>query len=75
MSYSVKVGRSDTLLTGADTNARRLLFTGENLFHRCHTRVYQEQGFIVIWNTREAVESQMTLALKEGEKALSQIVK
>jgi hypothetical protein len=47
VTNSFKVGSSDALLTGGDSATRRLLFTGEELFHRSHTGVYEKERLIV----------------------------
>jgi hypothetical protein len=74
MSDSLEVGGSYTLLTGAYSLAGGSFLTCEKLFHRCHTRVYQKKRFIIVGDKRKAGESVMSLALEEGEKALSEVV-
>jgi hypothetical protein len=75
MSYSLKVGGSDTFLAGANSVTRRLYLTGKEFLHRRHARIYKQERFIVVGDEGKAAESEVSLALKEGEKALSQIVK
>ena len=57
VSHALKVRGSDTLLAGADAISRRLLLSGEELLHRRHARVDQEQGFIVVGYQGKAGES------------------
>ena len=73
--YSVKVGCTDTLLTGRNTASRRLFLSREKLFKGRHTRIYQKQGLVVIWNKRKALHSQMSLAFKKRKIFFSQIIK
>ena len=65
MTDAFQVGRSDTLLAGTDTVSGRGDLTCEELLHRCHTGVDEEQGFVIVGNEREAREAKVILALKE----------
>ena len=62
------------LLAGADTLARRYLLALEPRLHRGHTGVYEQYGFIVLRNQREAGQAQMTFALKKAQEHFSQFV-
>ena len=62
------------LLAGADTLARRYLLALEPRLHRGHAGVYEQYGFIVLRNQREAGQAQMTLALKKAQEHFSQFV-
>jgi hypothetical protein len=75
VSNPFKVGCADALLAGANAVFRRLLLTREEFLHRCHTRIYKKQGFIVIGYERIALKPNVALSLKKGKKCLSQIVK
>ena len=61
MTDALKVGRAYTFLTGCNPVPRRSYLTGEIFFHRRHTGVNQQQGFIVVRNKRKARQTQMPL--------------
>ena len=63
-----------TLLAGADTLARRYLLALEPRLHRGHAGVYEQYGFIILRNQREAGQAQMALALKKAQEHFSQFV-
>ena len=45
----------------------RLLLSEEPLLHRCHAAVDEQQAGVVLRDEREAVQTQVALALKEGK--------
>jgi hypothetical protein len=75
VTNSLKVGCSDALLAGANAVAGRLNLSRKELLHRCHTRVYEKKGFVVVGNERKAGETKMSLALKEREILFAKVVK
>jgi len=70
----LNVAGADALLAGADPMTGRLHLAGEVGFHGCHAGVNQQQGRIVLRNQRKAGQTQMSLALEEGEEHLAQLV-
>ena len=69
------VRSTNTFLTGSYPFFGRGDFSCEIFFHRSHTRVDKKKRLIVIRDKREAGESYVSLALKEGEKLLAQLIK
>ena len=65
---------ADALLAGADPVTGGLHLTGEVGFHGCHAGVNQQQGCIILRNQRKAGQTQMPLALEEGEEHLAQLI-
>jgi hypothetical protein len=75
VTYALKVRGTDALLTGGDTVAGRLFLTGEELLHRCHTRVDQKKRFVVVGDKGIGRQTEMTLRLKESEVLLTNVIK
>ena len=69
-----EVRRSDTLLAGADAVSGRGNFTCEELLHRCHTGVDEQERLVVVGNEREARQAKVILALKESEVLFADFV-
>ncbi|CDC63211.1 uncharacterized protein BN660_01846 [Clostridium sp. CAG:448] len=62
---AIQVRRADALLAGGNTTARRLLFAGKILFHGCHARIDQKQGFVIVRDQRKRGQAQVPLGFKE----------
>ena len=67
----VDIAGTDALLAGAHALARRYLLTLEPWFHRGHAGVYEQDGFVVLRNQREAGQPEVILALKKAQEHLS----
>jgi hypothetical protein len=52
----------------------RLLLSEEPLLHRCHAAVDQQQAGVVLRDEREAVQTQVAFALKEGKVLVTQFI-
>jgi hypothetical protein len=65
VTYSIKVGRTDTLLAGCNSVAGRNFLARKVLLHRSHTGVYEKEGFVIYRNERERGKSEMSLRFKE----------
>ena len=61
VSDAVKVGGTDAFLAGGDTAAGRLLFSGEEFFHRRHAGVDDQKRFVVVRHERKARQAQVSL--------------
>ena len=72
---ALNVGRADALLAGGDALAGRCDLARKVLLHGCHAGVDEQQAVVVLGNERKARESQMSLALEEGEIFFSEFVK
>jgi hypothetical protein len=75
VTNALKVRSSDALLASTNSVSRGLFFACEIFFHRCHTGVDKKQRLIVDRHKGERFKTEMSLSLKEGKIALSQIVK
>ena len=65
---------ADALLAGGHAVTGRLFLSQKPLFHRCHAAVDQQQAGVVLRHQREAVQTQMTLALKEAQVLFTQFI-
>jgi hypothetical protein len=74
MTYALKVGGADALLTGGYSVAGRLFLTREELLHRCHTRVDKKKRFVVMGNKGIGRQTEMSLGFKEREVLLTNVV-
>ena len=70
----VNIARADALLTGADAAAGRLDLALEIGLHRRHAGVDEQKRAVVLRDERKAGQAQVSLALKEGEEHLAQLV-
>ena len=52
----------------------RLLLSEEPLLHRCHAAVDEQQAGVVLRDEREAVQTQVALALKEAQVLFTQFI-
>ena len=52
----------------------RLLLSEEPLLHGCHAAVDEQQAGVVLRDEREAVQTQVALALKEGKVLVTQFI-
>ena len=74
MADVFNVAGADALLTGGDAVARGLFLAGEPRLHGSHTRVDQQDGFVVLRNERKARQTQMALRFKELQVHLAQLI-
>ena len=68
------IAGTDALLAGADSVTGGLHLTGEVGLHRRHTGVDQQQRSIVLRDQGKAGQTQMALALEEGEEHFPKFV-
>ena len=68
------VAGADALLAGANAVARGLHLALEVGLHRGHAGVDQQQGLVVLRDQGKAGQTQMALALKEGQEHLAQLI-
>ena len=66
-AHPLDIGGADTFLTGSNPFAGRGDLAGEEFFHRCHTGVDQQKGFVPFGNQPEAGQTQMSLAFKKRQ--------
>jgi hypothetical protein len=74
MTNALKVGSTDTFLTGSDSIAGRDFLTGEVFLHRSHARVDQKKRFVVNRYQRKRRESEVSLGLEECEILFAKVV-
>ena len=65
---------ADALLAGGHAMTGRLLLSEEPLLHGCHAAVDEQQAGVVLRDEREAVQTQVALALKEGKVLVTQFI-
>ena len=65
---------ADALLAGGHAMTGRLLLCQEPLFHGSHAAVDQQQAGVVLRHQREAVQTQVALALKEAQVLFTQFI-
>jgi hypothetical protein len=75
VTNALKVGGTNALLAGSYTVAGRLFLTGEELLHRCHTRVDKKERFVVMRNEGIGRQTEVTFGLKESKILLTNVVK
>ena len=73
-AHALDVRGADALLAGGHAVAGRLLLSEEPLLHGGHAAVDEQQAGVVLRDEREAVQTQMALALKEGKVLVTQFV-
>ena len=66
--------RADAFLTGRHTVSRRLFLTGEELFQRGHSGIYEKQRFVVFGNERKAAQTQVSFGFEKREIHLPQVI-
>ena len=75
VTYALKVGGTDALLTGGNAVAGRNLLAGEELLHRRHTRVDEQKRLVVMRNEGIGRQTEVTLGFKESQVLLTNVVK
>ena len=65
---------ADALLAGGHAVTGRLFLSQKPLFHRCHAAVDEQQAGVVLGHQREAVQTQVALALKEAQVLFTQFI-
>jgi hypothetical protein len=73
-AHALDVRSADALLAGGHAMTGRLLLSEEPLLHRCHAAVDEQQAGVVLRDEREAVQTQVALALKEGKVLVTQFI-
>ena len=73
-AHALDVRGADALLAGGHAMTGRLLLSEEPLLHRCHAAVDEQQAGVVLRDEREAVQTQVALALKEGKVLVTQFI-
>ena len=74
LSDVVDIESADALLTGRHTVSRRLFLTGEELFQRGHSGIYEKQRFVVFGNERKAAQTQVSFGFEKREIHLPQVI-
>ena len=73
-AHALDIRGADALLAGGHTVAGRLFLRQEPLFHGGHAAVDQQQAGVVLRHQREAVQTQVALALKEAQVLFTQFI-
>ena len=73
-AHALDVRGADALLAGGHAMTGRLLLSEEPLLHGCHAAVDEQQAGVVLRDEREAVQTQVALALKEGKVLVTQFI-
>ena len=73
-AHALDIRGADALLAGGHTMAGRLFLRQEPLFHGGHAAVDQQQAGVVLRHQREAVQTQVALALKEAQVLFTQFI-
>ena len=73
-AHALDIRSTDALLAGGHTMAGRLFLSQEPLFHGGHAAVDQQQAGVVLRHQREAVQTQVALALKEAQVLFTQFI-
>ena len=74
MTYALKVGSTDTFLTGSNSVAGRDLLACEEFLHGSHTRVDQKKRFVINGDQRIRGKSDVSFRFKECQILLAQVV-
>ena len=68
------IAGADALLAGADPVPGRLHLAGEIGLHGGHAGIDQQQRRVILGNQREAGQTQVALALKEGKEHFPEFI-
>ena len=73
-AHALDIRGADALLAGGHAVTGRLFLSQKPLFHGGHAAVDQQQAGVVLGHQREAVQTQVALALKEAQVLFTQFI-
>ncbi len=73
-THALDIRGADALLAGGHAVTGRLFLSQKPLFHGGHAAVDQQQAGVVLGHQREAVQTQVALALKEAQVLFTQFI-